>query len=185
MAPSKMRSVFHTRSLALNILFTGTLVLAPSPHDHAGAQEETVVDPEHAELHRALFEDLEGMQFDLNRASAADLEALPWLSRGLIGKIVAHRERNGPFRRLGQLLEVPGMSPEALEAVRAKLKEGSVEEISEASEKLKEVAYRLSTRLYQEAGGQGGPQPGPDGSGAPAPDAGGDDDVIDAEYESK
>ena len=74
---------------------------------------------------------------------------------------------------------------EALEAVRAKLKEGSVEEISEASEKLKEVAYRLSTRLYQEAGGQGGPQPGPDGSGAPAPDAGGDDDVIDAEYESK
>jgi molecular chaperone DnaK len=74
---------------------------------------------------------------------------------------------------------------EALDAVRAKLKEGTVEEISEASEKLKEVAYRLSTRLYQEAGGQGGAQAGPEGPGAPAPDAGGDDDVIDAEYEAK
>ncbi len=115
-----MSPVFHTRSQALNMLFTGTLALAPG-HE-AGAQEQPVVDPEHAELHRALLEDLDGMQLDLNRASAPDFEALPWLSRGLIGRIVAHRKHEGPFRRLGQLLEVPGMSPESLEAARPYLR---------------------------------------------------------------
>ena len=73
----------------------------------------------------------------------------------------------------------------SLEEARAKLKDGTPQELEVATEALKEVAYRLSTRLYEESGAAS-----PDGQeapGAPETDAAGgnDDDVVDAEYESK
>ena len=49
-----------------------------------------------------------GRRLDLNRATRAELERLPGVGPGLAGRIVAHRERHGPFRRAEHLLTVRG-----------------------------------------------------------------------------
>ena len=48
---------------------------------------------------------------DLNRATAADLDALPGVGPVLAGRIIAHRERHGPFRDPEELLAVRGIGP--------------------------------------------------------------------------
>ena len=55
---------------------------------------------------------------DLNRATAAALDALPGIGPVLAGRIVEHRSREGPFRRVEDLLEVPGIGPRLLERLR-------------------------------------------------------------------
>jgi competence protein ComEA len=56
---------------------------------------------------------------DLNRATAEQLEALPGVGPSIAGAIVDHRERNGPFRTVDDLLEVRGIGAARLEQVRA------------------------------------------------------------------
>ena len=48
---------------------------------------------------------------DLNAATATALDALPGIGPGLAQRIVEHRERNGPFRSVEQLDDVPGIGP--------------------------------------------------------------------------
>ena len=48
---------------------------------------------------------------DLNRASAADLAALPGIGPVLADRIVAHRQAVGPFPRLEALRGVSGIGP--------------------------------------------------------------------------
>lgn len=55
---------------------------------------------------------------DVDRASAAELERLPGIGPSLAAKIVAERERNGPFRGAEALLRVPGIGPRKLERIR-------------------------------------------------------------------
>ncbi|HET9251851.1 MAG TPA: helix-hairpin-helix domain-containing protein [Candidatus Eisenbacteria bacterium] len=55
---------------------------------------------------------------DLNRASAAELERLPGIGPSLAAKIVAERDRNGPFGGADALLRVPGIGPRKLERIR-------------------------------------------------------------------
>ncbi len=54
---------------------------------------------------------------ELNRASAAELEALPGIGPALAGRIVEWRRVHGPFRSPDDLEEVPGIGP----ALRARL----------------------------------------------------------------
>jgi len=58
---------------------------------------------------------------DLNRATAADLDALPGIGPVLAGRIVARRSRAGPFRRPEDLLAVPGIGPRLLERLRPRI----------------------------------------------------------------
>ena len=46
---------------------------------------------------------------NLNQASATELARLPRVGPSLAGKIVAHREKNGPFKRAEDLMEVSGV----------------------------------------------------------------------------
>lgn len=55
---------------------------------------------------------------DLNRATAAALDALPGIGPVLAGRIVAHRAAEGPYHRAEDLLEVPGIGPKLLERLR-------------------------------------------------------------------
>jgi competence protein ComEA len=55
---------------------------------------------------------------DLNRASAAELEALPGVGPVLAARIVAHRDANGPFTTVEDLLDVPGIGEAKLAALR-------------------------------------------------------------------
>lgn len=51
---------------------------------------------------------------DLNSATAAELETLPGIGPGIAAAIVGHREDNGRFGRVEDLLEVPGIGPARL-----------------------------------------------------------------------
>jgi competence protein ComEA len=47
----------------------------------------------------------------INRATAAELQALPRVGPVLAARILEHRERNGPFHSLLDLQRVPGIGP--------------------------------------------------------------------------
>ena len=46
---------------------------------------------------------------NVNQASADELARLPRVGPSLAGKIVSHREKNGPFKRTEDLMEVTGI----------------------------------------------------------------------------
>jgi competence ComEA-like helix-hairpin-helix protein len=48
---------------------------------------------------------------DVNRAGAAELETLPGIGPVLAARIVAERERRGPFRSVDDLRRVSGIGP--------------------------------------------------------------------------
>ncbi len=54
----------------------------------------------------------------VNRASATDLERLPGVGPVLAERIVAHREENGPFEEVEDLLEVTGIGEAKLSSIR-------------------------------------------------------------------
>jgi competence protein ComEA len=58
---------------------------------------------------------------DLNRADALELDRLPGIGPVLAGRIVEHRERHGPFRRVEELRAVRGVGPRLLERLRPRV----------------------------------------------------------------
>ena len=56
---------------------------------------------------------------DLNRATAEQLDALPGIGPATAAAIVTHRELKGPFSSVDGLLDVPGIGPAKLDAIRA------------------------------------------------------------------
>lgn len=55
---------------------------------------------------------------DLNAATATELEALPGVGPATASAIVEHRERNGPFTTVDELIEVRGIGEVKLEQIR-------------------------------------------------------------------
>lgn len=55
---------------------------------------------------------------DLNLATVAELDTLPGVGPATASAIIAWREENGGFRRVDDLLEVPGIGPARLERLR-------------------------------------------------------------------
>jgi competence protein ComEA len=58
---------------------------------------------------------------NLNTASAAELESLPGIGPALAQRIVEYRQKNGPFKRIEDLLSVQGVGPKMLEKLHTKL----------------------------------------------------------------
>jgi competence protein ComEA len=54
----------------------------------------------------------------LNRATAAELDLLPGIGPSLANAIVEYRQTHGPFDTVDQLLDVPGIGPSKLAAIR-------------------------------------------------------------------
>ncbi len=54
---------------------------------------------------------------DINRASAAELEALNGVGPSIAAAIVAHRDEHGPFPSVESLLDVGGIGPAKLEMI--------------------------------------------------------------------
>lgn len=55
---------------------------------------------------------------DLNTADAAALDALPGVGPATAAAIIAHRDENGPYATVEDLLDVPGIGPAKLDALR-------------------------------------------------------------------
>lgn len=65
-----------------------------------------------------------GGPVDLNAATAAQLVALPGIGPATAEAIVSYRREHGPFRSVDQLLEVRGIGPAKLAALRDKVRVG-------------------------------------------------------------
>lgn len=59
---------------------------------------------------------------DLNTASAVELDALPGVGPATASAIIEFRTRNGRFRSVSQLLDVPGIGDAKLAAMRARVR---------------------------------------------------------------
>jgi competence protein ComEA len=55
---------------------------------------------------------------DLNTATAEQLDTLPGIGPATAAAIIEHRERNGPFRSVDELLDVPGIGDAKLAQLR-------------------------------------------------------------------
>jgi competence protein ComEA len=62
--------------------------------------------------------DGDGALVDINRASAAELEELPGVGPATAEAIIAHRDQNGPFASVDDLLDVRGIGEVKLEQLR-------------------------------------------------------------------
>jgi competence ComEA-like helix-hairpin-helix protein len=55
---------------------------------------------------------------NINTASSQELEKLPGVGKGIAGRIIAHREQYGAFRRPEHLMMVRGISDRKFRALR-------------------------------------------------------------------
>lgn len=57
-------------------------------------------------------------RININTASANELEKLPGIGKGLAARIIEHREKYGPFRRLEHMIIVRGISDKRFRTLR-------------------------------------------------------------------
>jgi len=58
---------------------------------------------------------------DVNRAGPKELATLPGVGPALARRILAHRQRRGPYHRRHELLEVRGIGPGKLRRMKSRL----------------------------------------------------------------
>jgi len=63
-----------------------------------------------------------GAPIDLNAATAEQLDSLPGVGPATSAAILAYRSSHGRFRSVTELLEVPGIGPAKLEALRPRVR---------------------------------------------------------------
>ncbi len=95
-------------AIGANVSFSGPKPVLPTP-----------IPPPH-EVKRGQGEG--GLALDLNSATAAELERLPFVGPYMARQIVAFRERHGPFAAVDSLVRVPGIGPATLAKVRGYLR---------------------------------------------------------------
>ena len=92
----------------------GVEITRPAPTATAlAAPESAASEPQQTEL------------IDLNTATASELTALPGIGEVLAARIVEHRNANGPFVRLDQLMAIQGIGPITYERIRPLVRLGT------------------------------------------------------------
>ena len=61
---------------------------------------------------------------NINSATAAQLEALPGIGPSMAQRIVSHREKNGPFKKLEDLMNIQGIGEKSFLKLRPLLTVG-------------------------------------------------------------
>ncbi|MFM8320908.1 MAG: ComEA family DNA-binding protein [Chloroflexota bacterium] len=57
-------------------------------------------------------------KININTATAAELESLPWIGPATAQKIIAYRQAHGPFKTIQAIIEVPGIGQKTFEAIQ-------------------------------------------------------------------
>ncbi len=108
----------------LCLLFGLSLLLLPGAGTAAPTEiQATASIPERTltggdDADRLPTELLPGEKLDLNTATAAQLQLLPGIGEKLSAAIVAWREEQGPFKKVEELLQVPGIGEKRLAEIR-------------------------------------------------------------------
>ena len=99
------------------LLLPGAGAAAPTEIQAAASiPERTLTGGDDAD--RLPTELLPGEKLDLNTATAAQLQLLPGIGEKLSTAIVAWREEHGPFQKVEELLQVPGIGKKRLAEIR-------------------------------------------------------------------
>ncbi len=61
---------------------------------------------------------------DINRATAEELETLPGVGPALAERILDYRQKTGGFKKVEELLKVPGIGPKKLAGIKSKIEAG-------------------------------------------------------------
>jgi comEA protein len=64
------------------------------------------------------------VKININTATAEELTALPGIGPSYAQRIVEHREKNGPFKKVEDLLNVRGIGEKTFEKIRDRLTVG-------------------------------------------------------------
>lgn len=98
----------------LNFFLVASLLIpAGFPGQENAARERTTKQSESPDL-----------VVDINRASVEEFAKLPGIGPALARRIVAFRDKHGPFRRVEDLLAIRGIGHKKWKAIRAHLRVG-------------------------------------------------------------
>jgi competence ComEA-like helix-hairpin-helix protein len=103
-----------------------------------------------------------GLPIDLNRASAADLDAIPGIGPALAQRIIDFRQAHGPFKQVEDLQEVSGVGPHNLAKLKPYLGLGGPEDNAPPGWKAPTTTgnplsgYRLESQAGRLPGGKSG-----------------------------
>jgi len=70
---------------------------------------------------------------NLNTASAAELEGLPGVGAKMAGRIIEYRQKNGPFKKVEELMNVQGIGEKNFLKIKNQLTVGSVKAAERSS----------------------------------------------------
>ncbi len=101
---------------ALSLIALGVLVAAQSYP--AAAQAKTAA-PAAAKPAAAA-----AVVVNINTAAAADLESLPGIGAKTAARIIEHRQKNGPFKKIEELMNVRGVGEKNFLKLKARLTVG-------------------------------------------------------------
>jgi competence ComEA-like helix-hairpin-helix protein len=124
MTPSERRALLWVAGILL--LAAGVRHQAEAGHDHGAVGSGLdLADSLLSEAEAKLYEDQVRARpvdpadpLDLNQVDGVHLDRLPGVGPALAERIVADRTLNGPFRRVEDLLRVPGIGPVTLARIR-------------------------------------------------------------------
>ena len=112
----------HSFSLSHLLLATVSLTLvldATACVKRARNQPVTIQQPTNDRQSIALIANYQQTpRININTAPAAELETLPGIGKALAARIIEHREKYGPFRRVEHLIIVRGISDNRFRALR-------------------------------------------------------------------
>ncbi|MEX0593164.1 MAG: helix-hairpin-helix domain-containing protein [Balneolaceae bacterium] len=99
----------------------------PLPSDQIPSGRHTVsVESEQGSSDRKKDEDASGDRLDLNHASAEAFRRLPGIGPVYAERMVRWRQQFGPYLSVDQLIEIRGIGPKRLEALRSRVRVSSV-----------------------------------------------------------